>query len=79
VASALTRYYAASFLLVGIRYKIPVTSRDELKLRIFAAIETVIPQMLENSWREIEYRLDTLRVMKGAYVEVAWHSAALIL
>jgi hypothetical protein len=35
-------------------YKTPVTSLDELKLRIVAAIETVTPQMLENSCREIE-------------------------
>jgi hypothetical protein len=34
--------------------KSPMTSLDELKLRIFAAIERVIPQMLENTWREIE-------------------------
>jgi hypothetical protein len=26
--------------------------------------------MLENTWREIEYRLDILRAMKGAHVEV---------
>jgi hypothetical protein len=47
-----------------------VTSLDELKLRIVATIETVTPQMLENTWREIEYHLDILRVMKGARVEV---------
>jgi hypothetical protein len=48
-----------------------VTSLDELKLRIVAVIETVTPQMLENTWREIEYRLDIiLRVMKGAHIEV---------
>jgi hypothetical protein len=38
-----------------------VTPLDELKLRIVAAIETVTPQMLENTWRKIEYRLDMLR------------------
>jgi hypothetical protein len=27
---------------------------------IVAAIEAVIPQMLDNAWREIEYRLDIL-------------------
>jgi hypothetical protein len=32
----------------GIIYKTPVTSLDELKLRIFAAIETLTSQMLEN-------------------------------
>jgi hypothetical protein len=51
-------------------YKTPVTSLDELKLRIVAAVETVTPQMLENTWREIEYRLDILRATKGTHVEV---------
>jgi hypothetical protein len=51
-------------------YKTPVTSLDELKLRIVAAIETVTPRMLENTWRKIEYRLDILRATKGAHVEV---------
>jgi hypothetical protein len=50
-------------------YKTPVTFLDELKLRIVAAIKTVTPQMLENR-REIEYRFDISRAMKGAYVEV---------
>jgi hypothetical protein len=50
--------------------KTPVTSLDEMKLRIVAAIETVTPQMLENTWREIEYRLDILRATKGAHIEV---------
>jgi hypothetical protein len=31
--------------------KTSVTSLDELKLRIVAAVETVTPQMLENTWR----------------------------
>jgi hypothetical protein len=47
-----------------------VTSLDELKLRIVAAIETVTLQMLENTWREIEYRLYILRATKGAHIEV---------
>jgi hypothetical protein len=47
-----------------------VTSLDELKLRIVAAIETVTPQMLEKTCREIEYRLDILRATKGAHAEV---------
>jgi hypothetical protein len=50
--------------------KTPVTPLDEPKLRIVAAIETVTPQMLENTWREIEYRLDILCATKGAHVEV---------
>jgi hypothetical protein len=47
-----------------------VTSLDELKLRIVAAIETVTLQTLENTRRETEYRLDTLRAKKGTRVEV---------
>jgi hypothetical protein len=44
-------------------YKTHVISFDELKLRIVAAIETVTPQMLENTWKEIGYSLDILCVM----------------
>jgi hypothetical protein len=51
-------------------YKTPVTSLDEMELRIVAAIETVTPQMLENTWRETEYHSDILRATKGAHVEV---------
>jgi hypothetical protein len=41
-----------------------VTFLDELKLRIVAAIETITPQMLENTWRKTEYHLDISRAMK---------------
>jgi hypothetical protein len=62
------------FFLCGyvkdIVYKTPVSFLDELKLRIVAAIETVALQMLKNTWREIEYRLDILRAMQGARVAV---------
>jgi hypothetical protein len=56
-----------------------VTFLDELNLRFVAAIERVTQQMLENTWREIEYGLDILRATKGAHVEVVRHSAVLIL
>jgi hypothetical protein len=46
---------------------------------VVAAIKTVTPQMVENTWREIEYRLDILRATKGAHVEVVYHSAVLII
>jgi hypothetical protein len=51
-------------------YKTLVAFLDVLKLRIVAANETVTPQMLENTWREIAYRLDILRAKKGAHVEI---------
>jgi hypothetical protein len=44
-------------------YKIPVTSLDELKLRLVAVIKTVTPQLLENTWTETEYRLDILQTV----------------
>jgi hypothetical protein len=47
-----------------------MTSLDELKLKIFLAIERVTPQMLENSWRDIQYHLEILHVTKDARVEV---------
>ncbi|GBO03339.1 hypothetical protein AVEN_39749-1 [Araneus ventricosus] len=40
----------------NIVYKIPVPSLDELKRRIVTAVQNVFPQMLENTWREIEFR-----------------------
>jgi hypothetical protein len=48
----------------------PVTSLDESKIRIFAAIETITPEVLQKTWREVEYRLDIFRAKKGAHVEV---------
>jgi hypothetical protein len=51
-------------------YKTTVNSFDKPKLRIVAAIEKLTPQMLENTWREIEYRLKILRAKKGERVEV---------
>jgi hypothetical protein len=32
-----------------------MTYFDELKLKILARLETVTPQMLENTWKETEY------------------------
>jgi hypothetical protein len=57
------------FLWGHVKYKTLVTSL-ELTLRIAATIERVTLQMLENTWKEIEYRLDTFRVTKGAHIEV---------
>jgi hypothetical protein len=56
--------------LKDIVYKNLVASLDGLKLRIVATIETVTPQILENTWREIECRLDILHAKKGAHVQV---------
>jgi hypothetical protein len=54
------------FLLWGyvkdIVYKTPVTSLDEMKLRIVAVIKTVTSQMLEYTWKYIKYRLASAKV-----------------
>ncbi|GBO12724.1 hypothetical protein AVEN_265358-1, partial [Araneus ventricosus] len=54
----------------NIVYKTPVPSLDELKRRIVTAIQNVTPQMPENTWREIEFRLDVLRATKGSHVQI---------
>jgi hypothetical protein len=38
--------------------------------RINSAVASVKPQMLENTWREIEYRLDILRATNGAQIDM---------
>ena len=52
-------------------FSTPVPDITNLKARLtdaFAA--TITEDMLENTWREIDYRLDVLRATKGAHVEV---------
>jgi hypothetical protein len=49
-------------------YQTKVEDVAELCRRIAAACETITPVMLQNTWREVEYRLDICRVTKGAHV-----------
>ena len=51
-------------------FSTPVPNITNLKARITDAFATVTEHMLENKWREIDYRLDVLRATKGAHVEV---------
>ena len=51
-------------------FSTPVPDITNLKARITNAFATVTEDMLENTWREIYYRLDVLRATKGAHVEV---------
>ena len=51
-------------------FSAPVPGITNLKTRITDAFATVTEDMLENTWREIDYRLDVLRATKGAHVEV---------
>ena len=47
-----------------------VSDITNLKARMTDAFATITVDMLENTWREIYYRLDVLRATKGAHVEV---------
>jgi hypothetical protein len=51
-------------------YSTPVPDTDTLKARIRDALAAVAEEMLEKTWREIEYRLDVPRATNGARVEV---------
>jgi len=51
-------------------FSTPVPDITNLKARITDAFVTITEDMLENTWREIDYRLDVLRSTKGAHVEV---------
>jgi len=51
-------------------FSTPVPDITNLKARITDAFATITEDMSENTWREIDYRLDVLRAIKGAHVEV---------
>jgi len=51
-------------------FSTPVPDITNLKARITDAFGTVTEDMSENTWREIDYRLDVLLAKKGAHVEV---------
>ncbi|GBO27919.1 hypothetical protein AVEN_91553-1 [Araneus ventricosus] len=42
---------------------------EELKVRICNALASVTEQMLQNVWREMDYRLDVVRVNKRSHIE----------
>jgi len=51
-------------------FSTPVPDITDLKARITDDFATITEDMLENTWREIDYRVDVLRATKGAHVEV---------
>ena len=51
-------------------FSTPVPDITNLKARITDAGATITEDMLEYTWREIDYRLDVLRATKAAHVEV---------
>jgi len=51
-------------------FSTPVPDIKNLKARITDTFATITEDMLENTWREIDCRLDVLRATKGAHVEL---------
>lgn len=51
-------------------FQIPVRYFETLWPRISGGNGRVTPDMLANTWHELEYRLDVLRANTRAYVEV---------
>jgi len=51
-------------------FSTPVPDITNLKARITDSFATIIEDILENTWTEIDYRLDVLRATKGAHIEV---------
>jgi len=51
-------------------FSTPFPDITNLKARITEDFAAITEDMLENTWREIDYRLDVLRARKGAHVEV---------
>jgi hypothetical protein len=51
-------------------FSTPVPDITNLKARITDAFDTITEDMLENAWRETDYRLDVISATKGAHIKV---------
>ena len=51
-------------------YRTPVRDLVDLQERIYAALNNIAPQMLRNTWVEVEYLLDISRATNVSHVEV---------
>ena len=75
LATTIARYHPLHFFFFWgyVKDKVfstPVPDITNLKARITDAFATITEDMLDNTWREIDYRLDVLRATKAAHVEV---------
>jgi hypothetical protein len=74
VATSFARHNPAGFFLSGyvkdLVYRTQVPNNEEMKRRIAGAIATINAEILQRTWREIEYRIDVLCSTKSAHVEV---------
>jgi len=74
LATTIDGYHPLDLFLWGyVKHKVfstPVPDITNLKTRITDAFATTTEDILENTWREIDYGLDVPRATKGAHVEV---------
>ena len=74
LATTIAGYHPLEFFLWGyVTDKVfskPVPDITNLKARITDASVTITEDILENTWRETDCRLDVLRATKGAHVKV---------
>jgi len=74
LATTIAGYLPLDFFLCGyVKDKLfltPVPDITNLKARITDAFSSTTEDMLGNTWREVDYRLDILRATKGTHVEV---------
>jgi len=74
LATTIAGYHPLDFFLWGhVKDKVfltPVPDITNLKARITDAFARITEHILGKTWREIYYRLDVLRAIKGAHVEM---------
>jgi hypothetical protein len=54
----------------NILYQFKISDLQHLKDRIRNAVATVTPNTRQETWKEVEYRLDNCRATKGAHIEI---------
>jgi hypothetical protein len=66
---SLPRYNTIGFFLLDQVFLPKCRSLLKLRAGINNFVASVTPQILENTWRDIEYRLDILRATNSAHIE----------
>jgi hypothetical protein len=54
-------------------YWTKVNGLSDLCHMISDAVESVTPEILRHTWKEVEYWLDVCHARKGVYIEFCWH------
>jgi hypothetical protein len=51
-------------------YKVKINDLQHLKARMRDSVATVTPKIIQETWSEVECRLDICRSTKGAHIEI---------